>query len=165
MSGVDEVEEIKGRIYSAFSNTASAIGYDEVHGRIIAALVVNGGEMSLQELSQETGYSSSSISLSLDLLEVFGIIKKVKKQGDRKLYVEMNGDLLDGLKQAILIQLQKTISETLSNFENYEEKLKDMDSEDAANILEGLETLNKQMERLEKYVDKLSEVKIPEEKK
>lgn len=161
----DDVQEIKDSIYSAFSKTASAIGYDEVHGRIMAALVVNEGAMSLQELSEETGYSSSSISLSLDLLEVLGMIKKVKKQGDRKLYVKMDGDILEGLKQAILIQLQKNISETLGNFENYEEELEEMDSEDAGKILEGLKTLNKQTERLEKYVEKLSEVKIPEEKK
>lgn len=158
-------EEIKDNIYSAFSDTASAIGYDEVHGRIIASLIVNEGSMSLQDLSDETGYSSSSISLALDLLEVFGIIKKVKKQGDRKLYVELDGDLLEGLRQAILIRIQKSISETLDNFESYEKRLEEMDSEEAENVLEGLETLKKEMERLEDFVDELAEVEIPEEKK
>ena len=75
----ERIDEIKKKIYSSFSNTASSIGYDEIHGRIIAALILNDSEMSLQKLSEETGYSSSSISLSLDLLEVLGIIKKVKK--------------------------------------------------------------------------------------
>ncbi len=160
MSGED-VDKVKDKIYSAFSNTASSIGYDEIHGRIIAALILKGGEMSLQKLSDETGYSSSSISLSLDLLEVFGIIEKVKKQGDRKLYVKMKGNILEGLKQAVLIQLQNTISGTIENLENYEKKLRGMDSDGSENVLEGLETLNKEMERLEKYVNKLAEVKIP----
>lgn len=157
----EDVEEIKDDIYSSFSNTASSIGYDEIHGRIIAALIMDGDEMSLQELSEEIGYSSSSISLSLDLLEVLGIIEKVKKKGDRKLYVKMEGDILGGLKEAIVIQLQKTIAGTIDSLGEYEKKLKDLDSEDSENILRGLGTLNEQMERLEKYVNKLSEVDVP----
>ncbi len=156
-----DVEEIKDEIYSSFSNTASSIGYDEIHGRIIAALIMDGDEMSLQELSEETGYSSSSISLSLDLLEVLGIIKKIKKKGDRKLYVGMEGDILQGLKQAIVIQLQKTITGTIESLDKREEKLKEIDSDESKNILDGLQTLNKEMGRLERYVNKLSEVEIP----
>ncbi len=157
-----DVEEIKDEIYSSFSNTASSIGYDEIHGRIIAALIMDGEEMSLQELSKETGYSSSSISLSLDLLEVLGIIEKVKKKGDRKLYVRMEGDILQGLKQAIVIQLQKTIASTVESLDVREEKLVSMSSKESDNVLKGLRTLNKEMGRLEKYVDKLSQVEIPE---
>ncbi|MFP4633991.1 MAG: hypothetical protein ACLFM9_03410 [Candidatus Aenigmatarchaeota archaeon] len=160
-----KVKEVKSEIYSAFSNTASAIGYDEVHGRIIAALIVNEGSMTLQELADETGYSSSSISLSLDLLEVFGIIKKIKKQGDRKLYVNMDGDLLDGLKKAVLARIQKSIPQTLENLENYEERLEEIDSEGARNVLEGLKTLEGEVERLEGFVDGLAEVEIPEDEK
>ncbi|MFP4116326.1 MAG: hypothetical protein ACLFTQ_03965 [Candidatus Aenigmatarchaeota archaeon] len=160
-----KVKEVKSEIYSAFSNTASAIGYDEVHGRIIAALIVNEGSMTLQELADETGYSSSSISLSLDLLEVFGIIKKIKKQGDRKLYVNMDGDLLDGLKKAVLARIQKSIPQTLENLENYEERLEEIDSEEARNVLEGLKTLEGEVERLEGFVDGLAEVEIPEDEK
>ncbi|MFP4116443.1 MAG: MarR family transcriptional regulator [Candidatus Aenigmatarchaeota archaeon] len=161
--GEKDIEEIKDEIYSSFSNTASSIGYDEIHGRIIAALIMDGDEMSLQELSEETGYSSSSISLSLDLLEVLGIIEKVKKKGDRKLYVKMEGDILEGLKQAIVIQLQKTIAGTIESLGEYEGKLEEIGSEESEGILEGLTTLNRQMRRLESYVDKLSEVEIPKD--
>jgi len=157
----ENIDEVKKNIYSAFSNTASSMGYDEVHGRTIAALILNGGEMSLQELSKETGYSSSSISLSLDLLEILGIIDKVKKQGDRKLYVKMKGDILGGLKQAVLIQIQKAISGTIESLRRYEKKLIEMEDDGSDDVLDGLGTLNKQMERLERYVDKLAEVKIP----
>ncbi len=157
----ERIDEIKKKIYSSFSNTASSIGYDEIHGRIIAALILNDSEMSLQKLSEETGYSSSSISLSLDLLEVLGIIKKVKKQGDRKLYVKMEGSILQGLKQAVLIQLQGTISSTLESLREQKEQLEGMQGEDSEKVLEGMRTLNKEMERLEKYVNKLAEVKIP----
>lgn len=161
----EDIREIKDDIYSAFSNTASSIGYDEIHGRILAALMLNGGSLTLQELADETGYSSSSISLSLDLLEVLEMIKKVKKEGDRKLYVEINGSLLEGLKKAILIRIQKNIGGTLSSFKEHRERLEEMDTEKADKIIENLENLKNNIENLEEYVENLAEVEIPEEKR
>ena len=73
-----EVKEIKKSIYSAFSEIASSIGYSDTHGRIIAALLVSNKKLSLQDLAKETGFSISTISLSLDFLEFLGMIKKVK---------------------------------------------------------------------------------------
>jgi DNA-binding transcriptional regulator GbsR (MarR family) len=89
------VSDIEKDIYSCFASIATTIGYSEIHGRIIAALTVSGKKMSLQELADKTGYSISTLSLSLDLLEFFGMVKKIKNAGDRKLYIELHGDLLE----------------------------------------------------------------------
>src|SRR3989338_7801721 len=78
---------IERHIYDTFSEVAASLGYSPLHGKIIAALIVHGKPMRLQELAQATGYSPSMVSLSLDLLEVLNIIKKVKKTADRKLSV------------------------------------------------------------------------------
>ncbi len=69
-------QNIEEHIYSTFASIASAIGYSEVHGRIIAALLVSDRPLSLEELSKKTNYSLAAISLSLDLLEIIGMIKK-----------------------------------------------------------------------------------------
>ena len=61
-------------IYSLFSSVTSALGYSEVHGRIIAALLVAKRPLSLDELSKKIGYSTSSVSLSLDFLELLDVI-------------------------------------------------------------------------------------------
>ena len=63
-------KSVQERIYSTFGEVASSIGYSPIHGRIIGALLVNGGELSLQAVARETGYSLSMVSLSLDLLEL-----------------------------------------------------------------------------------------------
>ena len=112
-------ERIEREIFSLFANVANSLGYSEVHGRIIAALLVNGGKCSLQELARETGYSISMVSLSLDLLEFFGMVKKVKHAGDRKLYVELQSDLLGGLKKAFLAKLNKNVETSLQKFKEY----------------------------------------------
>jgi len=145
-------EDVNDKIYSTFASVASSMGYNEVHGRIIAALLVAGRPLSLTELCKKTRYSPGSISLSLDLLEIVGIIRKIKKHGDRKLYVKIEGDLLDGLRKAFLFKLKKEITSTYNEFDRYKNK---KGARKTINILE------KEIKRFDKYVDNLSKVKLP----
>ncbi|MCK4634533.1 MAG: hypothetical protein KAT37_01540 [Candidatus Aenigmarchaeota archaeon] len=139
-------------IYSLFSNVASSLGYSEVHGRIIAALLVSRRLVSLDELRKRIGYSASSVSLSLDFLEMLGVIRRVKKPTDKKLYIELQGDLLDCLKKAVLFKAQKSVESTLQEFAKYK---KNGEAKDAIRILE------KEIKRLERYINLLSKVKLP----
>lgn len=139
-------------IYSLFSNVASSLGYSEVHGRIIAVLLVCRKSVSLDELRRKIGYSASSVSLSLDFLEMLGVIRRIKKPTDKKLYIELQGDLLDCLRKAILFKAQKAIDSTLVEFEKYK---KNGDIREAVGILE------KEIKRLERYINLLSKVKLP----
>jgi DNA-binding transcriptional regulator GbsR (MarR family) len=154
------VKEIKKDIYSTFAETASEIGYSEIHGRIMAALLVANKKLSLQELAKETGYSISTLSLSLDLLEFLGMIKKIKKVGDRKLYVELHGDLLEGVKKAFLIKVQKSVEETLNRFENYEKQLKKSKDPEKKKVMKLLNILEKEVKRVDKYINLLSKLKF-----
>lgn len=145
-SGVQE------KIFAKFSSIASSLGYSEVHGRIIAALLMNEGSVSLQELSETTGYSTAAVSLSLDLLELVGMIRKIKNAGDRKLYVQLDGDMLEGLRNALLLKLQKDIVGVKSELEKYESD---------ENTKPAIQKLRKEIERLQNYVDELAKVRIP----
>ncbi|MBI2233163.1 MAG: hypothetical protein HYU56_04535 [Candidatus Aenigmarchaeota archaeon] len=142
---------VQEKIFTTFSSIATSLGYSEVHGRIIAALLVNNNPVSLQELSESTGYSPAAISLSLDLLELVGMIRKIKNAGDRKLYVRLDGDLLEGLRNALLLKLQKEIITTKFEIEKYTEE----DGTDA------IQKLKKELDRLQQYVDELAKVEIP----
>jgi len=156
-----ELNEIKKDIYSTFSDIASSIGYSEIHGRIIAALLVSDGKLSLQDLAKETGYSISTISLSLDLLEFLGMIKKIKKAGDRKLYVELQGDLLEGLKRAFILKIQKNIIDSLNSFEKYKEILKKSRDKNKKKVMNLLSTLEREIKKLDNYINLLSKLKLP----
>lgn len=143
------MKDVEEKIFATFSSIASSLGYSEVHGRIIAALLVNDNPVSLQELAKKTGYSSAAISLSLDLLELVGMIRKLKNVGDRKLYVRLDGDLLEGLRSALLLKLQKDIAATKLELGKYE------------NQMPAVQKLSHEIERLQGYVDELAKVKIP----
>jgi len=112
-------------------------------------------------LAKETGYSISTISLSLDLLEFLGMIKKIKKAGDRKLYIELQGDLLEGLKRAFILKLQKNITDSLNSFEKYKEILKESRDNKKKKVMNLLNTLEKEIKKLDNYINLLSKLKLP----
>ena len=158
MSNPKEIEE---KIYSTFSEVASSIGYSPLHGKIIGVLLVKGKSISLQELAKETGYSLSMVSLSLDFLEVLGVIKKVKKTADRKLYVSLHGDLLEALKNAIVMRTTKSIKTSLTSFEEAKRGIENMTGEDKERIVKTIDILEKEIKRLENYMNLLSEIQLP----
>ena len=154
------LEEIEREIYSLFAEVASVLGYSEIHGRIIAALLVKDGKASLQELAKSTKYSPSMISLSLDLLEFFEVIKKVKHAGDRKLYVELQGSLLDSLKRAFVTKLQKNVENSLTKFEEYKKELRKSREKDAKKVMKTLEILENELKRLRKFLNIAMSIKF-----
>ena len=156
-----DVKTIKDKIYSTFSSIASSIGYSPVHGKIIAVLLVNGGEASLQDLAKETRYSPSMVSLSLDLLEVLGIVRKRRKTGDRNLYIVLQSDLLECLKNAVVIKVKKSIKESLAEFEENKKEILKLSGTERERLSKTIEILEKEIRRLEKYIDILSNIKLP----
>lgn len=154
-------KEIEEKIYSTFSDIASSIGYSPLHGKIIGVLMVHGKEMSLQGLAKETGYSASMISLSLDLLELLGVIKRVKKTGDRNLYIVLKGDLLESLKNAIILRVKKSIDSTLTDFDKSRQDLKKLKGEERQRMLNIMDILEKEIKRLGIYINLLSGIKLP----
>jgi len=152
---------IEEKIYSTFAEVASTLGYSPVHGKIIGALLVRGKELSLKDLAAETGYSVSMISLSLDLLELLGVIKKTRKSGDRNLYIILQGDLLRSLKNAIVMRIQKSIRSTLADFDKSREDLESLPLDERKNLEETLGILENEIKRLERYIRLLSGINLP----
>ena len=148
--------KLENRILNTFADVATSIGYSPLHGKIIGVLLVEQKPMSLQGLARKTGYSSSMVSLSLDLLDVLGVIKKVKKTGDRKLYVEISGDLLECLKKAFVMKLEKSIEQTMADFEQLRKTAKtDLPA------VRTLDVLEREIRRLKGYVNLLAKVRLP----
>ncbi len=154
-------EALEEKIYSTFSDVASTIGYSPLHGKIIGVLLVHGKEMSLQGIAKKTGYSLSMISLSLDLLELLGVIKRIKKTGDRNLYITLRGDLLESLKSAIILRVKKSTNSTLSDFEQSRKDLEKLEGDEKKRMVNTIDVLEKEIRRLERYINLLSGIRLP----
>ena len=148
--------QIETKILESFSSVAETLGFSSLHGSIIGALLVADRPLSLRELSQKTGYSTSMISISLDFLEVMGMVRRVKKTADRNLYIELQGDLLESLKNIVLLKIQKAVADSLQSFEESKEELKKIDGEEKKRLMYTISTLEHQVKRVEKYVSLLS---------
>jgi len=156
--------DIKKKLYASFANVATLMGYSEVHGRIIAALTGQTQPVALSQLAKETGYSLSSISTSLDLLEVLGMVRKGKVAGDRKVYVQLDGDLLEGLKRAVVMKGKKGVDHAFDEFQAIEAALDSLPAdEDRERVVNILQRLRGEIERLELYLDLLAEIQLPRE--
>jgi DNA-binding transcriptional regulator GbsR (MarR family) len=154
------IETIESDIIDTFASASSFLGYSEVHGKILAALLIY-RELSLEELAKKTRYSASMISLSLDLLEVLGTIKRIKKPRDRKLYIELNGDMLETIRTALLLKVQKVLTDANASLRLYEEEIGKIKDGDKKKLLKSLKSLKVEALRIAKYIDRLSKVKLP----
>jgi DNA-binding transcriptional regulator GbsR (MarR family) len=135
-----------GKVYEIFSNLISTLGYSKVHGYVLATLLIH-RELSLRDIAKKARYSLSSISLSIDLLELLGLVEKYRKNSGKEIYVKLKGDLLVALKEIILVKINRGIESALKELEK--EKSKDA------------RKVEKEILRLKKYVDALNKVEIP----
>ena len=154
-------EKIREKIYSSFADIANSLGYSDVYGRVIACLLTHDTPISLSQVAKETRYSPSMVSLSIDFLESVGMVKKIKKPGDRKLYLQSDGNLLDAVKKIILAKIEKKIMNSLEEFKGYKDELKRMRSEESKRLLKAIDILEKEIRRTNRYVRILSKVKLP----
>lgn len=154
-------KKLEKEIMDSFAKVAETIGYSPLHGQIIGVLLIKDRPVSLNELAQETGYSPSMISLSLDFLEVMEVVKKVKKTGDRKLYVKLNGDLLTILKKAIVLRVKKVLSNSLNEFDETKTHLSELSDEERERVQKSIDILELEIQRLDYYIGLLAQIDLP----
>ncbi len=127
-----------------FSDIAKKLGYSEAHGRILGVLLLYEC-LPLQEIAKKTRYSISTVSVAVDFLEIFGMVKKERR--GRKIYVKLTGDLLEGLKKAVFMKIMRSIGEA-------KEKVREVDGPGADRFLQ-------ELDRIEEYIRRLNRVEIP----
>jgi DNA-binding transcriptional regulator GbsR (MarR family) len=147
--------KIEREIYTTFAEITANMGYSEIHGRILAALLVAGKPLSLTELAHKIGVSVPAVSLSLDLLETLGMARRIKMPGDRNLYVQLTGDLVAGLRTAFVAKADRTIENTLARFTTYRKQIKSKDG-----LLRTLDKLEHEARRLKRYIGILAKAPL-----
>jgi DNA-binding transcriptional regulator GbsR (MarR family) len=134
------------KVYEIFGNLISTLGYSKVHGYVLATLFIH-KELSLKEIAKKSKYSLPSISLSIDLLELLGLVEKYRKNSSKKIYVKLKGDLLVALKEIILVKINRGICSAL----------KELEKEKSHKV----KKVEKEILRLKKYINALNKVEIP----
>ena len=76
-----KLDEIRGEFINRFGQIAGRFGQNRAVGTLWGTLVIEGEPMTMAQLSKKTGYSLSSISPYLKILERGGFIRRKKSGG------------------------------------------------------------------------------------
>ncbi len=80
----DPVRDMRRHIVGACIQWARIRGYSDSAGLLRGLILLAREPVSLDEMVQETGYSKSTISLTMNLLEELGLVRRIVIPGDKR---------------------------------------------------------------------------------
>jgi HTH-type transcriptional regulator, glycine betaine synthesis regulator len=104
----DERTALRRHIVDACIKVASNKGLSDAVGVLRGTIFLADKPMSMDELVEETGYSKSTVSSNMSLLENLGLVKRVVIPGDKRYHYSPVTDP-DSLKNAMLINVRNEI--------------------------------------------------------
>ncbi|MEE8358835.1 MAG: hypothetical protein V3R82_05425 [Candidatus Hydrothermarchaeales archaeon] len=120
----EELVKIRSEIIDELAKVSERWGLSGVFGRIHGVLIFSNKPMGLDEISKSSGYSVSSISQSIRLLENIGNVKRTKMPNSRKILFEAEQDISKNIKKYMESTLNYEITPMLGNIDRTEAKYK-----------------------------------------
>lgn len=148
--GQEEWGVLRKYIVDACVKTANNRGYCDAVGVLRGTLMLKTDPVSLDQLVEETGYSKSTVSCNMSILERVGMARRVVVPGDKRYYYVPVTEP-DSLRQAMLAHIKKEIQMMMEALDLTERELKDQDcngSQDVLARVEGIRHFYRQTERL-----------------
>ncbi len=101
-----ENEAVK-EVIDAMARVAEIYGFSSAAGILYGNLYFSEKPLSLDDLVRATGYSKSTVSLSMHALEHWRIVKKYRVPGDRKMYYAAEMDVATVAREFIENNLKR----------------------------------------------------------
>jgi len=153
MEGEISNQDIRRHIVGACIQWARNRGYCDSAGVLRGLVTLSKEPTSLDELALETGYSKSTVSVNMRLLENLGLVKRSVIPGDKRhLYVPIFD--LDMIRNNKLDSISKENQIFCDALDRTERDLKAIGTK-AGYLLERVSDLRKFYEREKKVIDKL----------
>ena len=108
---MNKKEEYEDRLIDVIESIIWKMGFEQLQGRLIGTLIVSQDDaLSIDDLQKKTGYGASALSLILKDMARYGMIKLVKKPGERKQFFAIEKDWLKNmLSNALVFNVMKGI--------------------------------------------------------
>lgn len=145
----EERGSLRRHIVDACIKAANNKGCCDAVGVLRGTLFLETDPMSMDRLVEETGYSKSTVSSNMSLLENLGLVRRVVTPGDKRYhYVPVTDP--DSLKRAMLVNIKNEVQLILSALDQTEKDLKDRGPqyEDIMERIESIRHFYRQIERL-----------------
>ncbi len=128
------VESARNEFIELMARNFKQNGFDDCTSRIVGTLYIEPKEISLETLSDKTGYSLSAVSTAMKLLVNMGMIKRIKKPKSRKVYFFMEKDMvacmLDHMKKNYELSLLASKEALPKIIDRYKMKRQDSSGEE-----------------------------------
>lgn len=102
LNGSNVLDEARKRLVESGGRASQDLGAGRIVGQILVYLYLQEKECSLDKISEELDVSKASVSIAARQLEQFGVVVKVWKVGDRKIYYRTADNVATALQQGIL---------------------------------------------------------------
>lgn len=120
-------------------------GIDELSSRLIAILYSEPDPVTLEELSEITGYSFSAVSATMKMLSGLKLAERTKKPGSKKLYFSVQRNMLTLTIAAIRAKSEFMVAPALNDLPGIIEKCKNSKAEGSERTLRVIEQYYQQM--------------------
>jgi len=169
----EELVKIRSEIIDELAKVSEKWGLAGIFGRIHGVLIFSNKPMGLDEISKRSGYSKSSVSQSIKLLENIGNVKRTKVSGTKKILFEAERDISLNIKKYMESTLNYEIIPMLANIDKTETKYKTLmektDNEKTQREIEEdikkLETLKNSYKKCKKYLTIIKDTPIDDNNK
>lgn len=151
-----ELDNLDKQVMRNFAQFMRPYGMKDSHARIMGLIYVEPDELTMEKITEKTGYSLATVSNSMQILKRTGMVEKRKKPGSKKKYFYMEKDIikLDQKKiesfQQNYIQAAEELPQVI---EKYEKKAKTKRQE------KKLEVIKNYHQQLIQMADLLEEIK------
>jgi DNA-binding transcriptional regulator GbsR (MarR family) len=120
----DGGDTLKRHIVDACIKAAKSKGFSDASGVLRGTLFLALEPMSMDQLVEETGYSKSTVSANMSLLENLGLAKRIVIPGDKRYhYVPVTDP--DAIRAAMLVNLKNEVQLMLEALDLTERDLKE----------------------------------------
>ncbi len=136
----DVVLEVKRDLTEEFTNMSEFLGINQTMVRIYMTLFFSEEPLGLKEISKETGYSTSTVCNTMNVVEAMMDVRRFQKPGSKKIYFECFHDLKYVQNKKITRAIEQIKSLT-QKVEEAQEKLKTSKDPKAEKIKENLKEL------------------------
>jgi DNA-binding transcriptional regulator GbsR (MarR family) len=150
----DENHALKRHIIDACVKAANIKGLGDAVGVLRGTLFLEDEPISMDQLVEETGYSKSTVSSNMGLLESLGMARRIVTPGDKRYrYIPVTDP--DSLKKAMLLNVRNEINLIRSALELTEKDL--MASEDVPQaIMHRIDRIRHFYKQTDKLLDLVS---------
>lgn len=149
MMNQEERRALRRHIIDACVKAANNKGCCDAVGVLRGTLFLETEPISLDRLVEETGYSKSTVSSNMNLLETLGLARRVVIPGDKRYHYVLVTDP-DSLRKAMLVHIKSEIQMVLSALDETEKEIQKsgLDLEEISKRIESIRHFYRQTERL-----------------